>query len=266
MIPIGDSPRSGSVPWVTRAIIVANLIVFLGMLTLSTRLPASNRQALQEFRDQTGGICYGFEANPTDTDRFYCKWSFQPREWFDTVRDQSVTPQQSRWLVVATILTSIFIHAGWLHILGNMLFLWVFGDNVEDRLGHLGFLVFYLLAGVAATLVQGWIDPNSVTPTVGASGAIAGVLGAYLVYFPKARVRTLVPFFPLFLPLDIPAILMIGFWFVQNLFAGLATLGTVGTPDSGVAFFAHVGGFVFGAAVALLFFRRGRQPRGRRPG
>ena len=257
MIPIGDSPHSRSVPHVTRALLVANALVFLFMLTLSTSTSTSRGQAQAQFDEQTAGICYGLETAPTGTDRFYCKWSFQPREWFDTVRGTSATPQQSKALVLLTILTSLFIHAGWLHIAGNLLFLWVFGDNVEDRLGHAGFLVFYLLSGVAANLLQGAIDPASVIPHVGASGAIAGVLGAYLVYFPRARIRALVPFL-FFIPLNIPAVVMIGFWFLTNLFSGLGTLGTASGASSGVAFFAHVGGFLFGAAAVVLLGRPGR--------
>lgn len=257
MIPIGDNTKSRTVPYVTRTLIALNIVVFLGMLLLSTSIPSNRREAQAEFEQQTNGICYGLETAPTPNDRFYCKWSFQPREWFDTVKGQSQTPQQSTALVFLTILTSLFIHAGWLHIAGNMLFLWVFGDNVEDRFGHLGFLAFYLLSGVAANLLQGAIDPNAIIPNVGASGAIAGVLGAYLVYFPQAKIRALIPFL-FFIPLNIPAFLMIGLWFVTNLLSGLGTLGPAEGADSGVAFFAHVGGFLFGAAVVLALGRAGR--------
>ncbi|MFN0147130.1 MAG: rhomboid family intramembrane serine protease [Dehalococcoidia bacterium] len=264
MIPIGDSPRSRSTPWVTYAFIAANVAVFVYTLMLSNALPLSRVEAQRDYEDQVTTVCSGFEQTaPTETDRFFCRWSFQPHEFFRAAQGEETLPGypgQPRLEVLLSIIASIFIHGGWLHIGGNMLFLWVFGDNVEDRLGHFGFLLFYLAAGVAAALTQGFVDPESLVPTVGASGAVAGVLGAYLVYFPKATVTTLIPFFPFFLPLPIPAVIMIGLWFVQNLLSGIATLGAVGTADSGVAFFAHIGGLVFGAATVFLFFRR----RGRR--
>ncbi|MCS7293978.1 MAG: rhomboid family intramembrane serine protease, partial [Dehalococcoidia bacterium] len=168
---------------------------------------------------------------------------------------EGALPQGSdRLAILFTIVTSLFIHGGWLHIVGNMLFLWIFGDNVEDRFGHLGYLAFYVLAGVAANVVQAAIDPNSLVPVVGASGAIAGVLGAYLVMFPTAIVHVLVPVFIFFVvPIPVPAVVMIGIWFLQNLLAGFATLGSAATPDAGVAWFAHIGGFLFGLAFAALF-------------
>ena len=233
------------------------------MLTLSTTIPANRATATRQFQEQSNGVCYGFRAQPTETDRFYCRWGFQTKEWFDTVRDESQTPSQSRLAVLLTILTSVFIHAGWLHIAGNMLFLWVFGDNVEDRLGHVGFLLFYLLAGVVASLCQAFINVDSLTPTVGASGAVAGVLGAYIVYYPKARITTLIPIAIVLIPFPLPAVVVIGVWFVQNLLSGFATLGTVGAPDSGIAFFAHIGGFLFGALMVFLFFRHARPHRRR---
>ncbi len=264
MIPIGDSPRSRTTPWMTRALILSNVVVFLLMLTLSTALPATRAQANREFQAQSQGVCYGFAARPTETDRFYCRWGFQTKEWLDSVRNRSRTPSQGRLEVILTVLTSVFIHAGWLHIAGNMIFLWVFGDNVEDRLGHFGFLLFYLLCGFVASMTQSFINVDSLTPTVGASGAVAGVLGAYLVYYPKARVTTLIPITIILIPIPIPAVIMIGVWFLQNLLSGLGTLGTVGAADSGVAFFAHIGGFVFGALLILLFFRHARPDRRRR--
>jgi membrane associated rhomboid family serine protease len=262
MIPIGDSPKSRRTPWVTYAFITLNVLVFIRTATLDDSFPATVQEARAEYRDQVTGDCYGFvQTRPTDVDRFYCRWSFQPQEWFDAVRGESDVPDMNRGLVLVTILTSIFVHGGLLHILGNMLFLWVFGDNVEDRLGHAFYAVFYLLGGFVASLTQGWVEPDSLVPTVGASGAVAAVLGAYIVYFPKARVTTLLPFFPFILiPFAVPAFIMIGLWFLQNLLSGFATLSPeVGTPDSGVAFFAHIGGFVFGAIVAFLFIRRGRR-------
>ena len=140
-----------------------------------------------------------------------------------------------------------------------MLFLWVFGDNVEDRLGHMVFLLFYLLGGAAASLAQTIADPNSVVPTVGASGAVAAVLGAYLWYFPRATVTVALLFF-IFIPIPVPAVLLIGFWFVQNLLAGIATINNAAGADAGIAWFAHIGGFAFGFLVALAGLAHRRRP------
>jgi len=156
----------------------------------------------------------------------------------------------------ASVFVAMFLHAGWLHIGGNMLFLWVFGNNVEDRLGRLGYLLFYLLGGVAAFALQLLIAPGSTIPTLGASGAIAAVLGAYLVAFPRARVLTLVFFF-LITFVELPAYLVLGLWFVIQLFSGVGELGTA--VNGGVAYWAHVGGFAFGLLVGLALLRgRGR--------
>jgi membrane associated rhomboid family serine protease len=259
LIPIGDSPRSRSTPWVTYAIIVLNVLVFVRTLSLSNATPPTALQARRELEAQTTGDCYGFVTAPTEVDRFYCRWSFQPREYLDAVRDEPALPME-RGRVLLTILTAMFLHGGWLHIIGNMLFLWVFGDNVEDRLGHLGYLLFYLVGGAVASLVQAWVDTNSLVPVVGASGAVAAVLGAYFIYFPGAMVTTLIPI-PIPIPFPVPAVIMIGLWFLQNLFAGVASVSSVDAPDAGVAFFAHVGGFLFGALAVVLFFRRAGERR-----
>jgi membrane associated rhomboid family serine protease len=149
-----------------------------------------------------------------------------------------------------TVFTSMFLHGGWLHLIGNMWFLWVFGDNVEDRLGTPLFLVFYLLGGVAAALVQVLVDPGSPIPAVGASGAISAVLGGYLVMFPQARVISL--FILIIFPflLEVPAALWIGLWFFQQWLNGLAAL-QLDAAQGGVAWWAHIGGFVFGVIAAL---------------
>ncbi|MCZ2109681.1 MAG: rhomboid family intramembrane serine protease [Dehalococcoidia bacterium] len=261
MIPVGDSSRRRTTPWVNYAIILVNIGVFIYMLTLSTALPPSAAIASRDFRKQTAGPCYGFETAPTQSDRFVCKYAFQPKEWFDNLRGHSDVSAPDRPVIFFSILAALFLHAGWLHIGGNMLFLWVFGDNVEDRMGHAGYLLFYLVAGIAASLVQGAIDTTSVVPVLGASGAIAGVLGAYLIYFPRATISVVIPFFILvFIPLPIPAWLVIGLWFVQNLFAGVASINQAASPDTSVAFFAHVGGFIFGM-LAVILFARGRPRR-----
>jgi membrane associated rhomboid family serine protease len=149
-----------------------------------------------------------------------------------------------------TLLTSQFLHGGWLHLLGNMLYLWIFGNNVEDRLGRAAFLLFYLAGGVVAGLAQVAVDPTSHAPTIGASGAIAATLGAYLVFFPGARVTSLVFLGFFYQLINIPAAIVLGFWFVLQLIDGFASLGVA--QSGGVAFFAHIGGFVAGAIVAWL--------------
>jgi membrane associated rhomboid family serine protease len=160
----------------------------------------------------------------------------------------------------ATVLTSMFVHGGWLHFLGNMLYLWVFGDNVEDRLGHLRFVVFYLLCGLAAAMIQYAVNPQSHVPVVGASGAISGVLGAYLVLFPHSRVLTIVPLFFFIHFVEVPAILLLGLWFLIQV---VGTVGTVGQTEwhqpGGVALFAHAGGFLAGLAGVSLFRRPERE-------
>ncbi len=156
----------------------------------------------------------------------------------------------------ATIFTSMFLHGGWAHLFSNMLALYIFGDNVEDRLGSGRYLLFYLLCGFAAAVVHVFLNPNSTIPTVGASGAISGVLAAYFIFFPSARVITLVPLF--FLPwfVEIPAVFYLGFWFVSQLFNGLLTVVSGAQALGGVAWWAHVGGFVAGLVLGPIFARR----------
>jgi membrane associated rhomboid family serine protease len=153
----------------------------------------------------------------------------------------------------------MFLHAGWLHIAGNMLFLYIFGDNVEDRLGRIVFLLFYVLGGLAASGLQLAFSASSTLPNLGASGAIGAVLGAYLVLFPRARVKTVVIFFFITV-IELPAVAVLGIWFVMQLFSGVGGLST--DVNGGVAYWAHVGGFGFGALVAWLFYRNQRQTPG----
>lgn len=160
--------------------------------------------------------------------------------------------------VVGSLFTSMFLHGGLLHIGGNMLYLFIFGNNVEDRMGHVLFPLFYLVGGVVAAYSHVLTETGSAIPLIGASGAIAAVLGAYLVMYPHARVLTAVMFFFITL-IELPAILVLGFWFVLQAFQGVGSLGAE-VPGGGVAWFAHVGGFVFGAAVAWLFYRPRPQP------
>jgi len=167
---------------------------------------------------------------------------------------QGACPDKNVW---GSILFSMFLHGGWLHIAGNMLFLWVFGNNVEDRLGRVKFLAFYLLAGTAATYAQSALTPMSATPLVGASGAIAGVLGAYLLLYPHARITTLVIFF--FITVwELPAIVVLGLWFVLQVFQ---QVGSVAGEAGGVAYMAHIGGFVAGMILLLIFRPRPRPQR-----
>jgi membrane associated rhomboid family serine protease len=159
-------------------------------------------------------------------------------------------PDEFAW---RSLLTSMFLHGGWMHVLGNMWFLWIFGDNVEDVLGHGKFLLFYLACGIAAGLAQVLIDPSSRVPTVGASGAIAGVMGAYIVKFPRSRILTLIPIIIFFTTVEVPAWLMLIYWFVLQLFQGLGSIGYSHiSQGGGVAYMAHVGGFVTGALLILL--------------
>ena len=156
-----------------------------------------------------------------------------------------LVPADFSWV---TLFTSMFLHGGFLHVGGNMLYLWIFGDNVEDRMGHGRFLVFYLLCGTAAALAQTMTAPDSVVPMVGASGAIAGVMGAYFVLYPQSRIVTLIPLFFFFQVIEVPAILFLGIWFLMQFLSGVGSIVTApaATPGGGVAFWAHVAGFVGG--------------------
>jgi len=158
-------------------------------------------------------------------------------------------------LLPLPLLTSMFLHAGWIHLISNLWILWIFGDNVEDRLGHLRFLAFYLGSGVAAGLVHLFTNAGSSLPTIGASGAIAGVMGAYFVLFPRARVLAVIPifFWPFFL--EVPAVVFMGFWFLGQFLSGLLSLGETG---GGIAWWAHVGGFVAGVVLCPVFLKRRR--------
>jgi membrane associated rhomboid family serine protease len=160
-----------------------------------------------------------------------------------------------------TLITSMFLHGSWSHVIGNMWYLWIFGDNIEDRMGHGRFIFFYLLCGIAAALGQVAIDPNSMLPTIGASGAIAGVMGAYFVLYPRSRVLTLVPLFFYFEILEVPAIFLLGFWFLMQLFSAGAIATTANSVGGGVAFMAHVAGFAVGVAGVFLFRKERHDPR-----
>jgi membrane associated rhomboid family serine protease len=195
-------------------------------------------------------------------EQFFHRWGALPANITAAIEAGDFASQ-----AIVGIFTSMFLHAGFLHILGNLLFLWIFGNNVEDRLGPVVFLVFYLAGGVAAALTQVAIAPQSQIPLVGASGAIAAALGAYIVLFPGARILSLVFLGFFYQLLEVPAIIVLGFWFALQLLSGVAAFDAE-TAQGGVAFFAHIGGFVFGLAMGLLIriFRGGTRSHGRPAG
>jgi membrane associated rhomboid family serine protease len=158
-----------------------------------------------------------------------------------------------------TLITSMFLHGSWMHVIGNMWYLWIFGDNVEDRVGHGRFIVFYLMCGMAAAIGQILMDPTSTLPTIGASGAIAGVMGAYFVLYPRSRVLTLIPLIIFWEVIELPATFLLGFWFLMQLFSAGAIAVTSSTGGGGVAFMAHVAGFLCGAG-AIFVFRQPERP------
>jgi len=225
VIPLRDANPSRSVPFVTLALIALNCLVFLYEMAL----PAAGLERLVFTFGMVPAKVTAFPANP------------------------------GIGFLDATVpfLTSMFLHAGWLHLLGNMWFLWIFGDNVEDHLGHLRFLLFYLLCGLVAAIVHLVFNLHSTIPTVGASGAIAGVLGAYLLLFPGARILTLVPVFFVWL-MELPAYVILLYWFVLQLLQGTATLGA-SAAGGGVAWWAHVGGFLAGLALVKIVASRRRR-------
>ncbi|MBE9179884.1 rhomboid family intramembrane serine protease [Oculatella sp. LEGE 06141] len=220
MVPLRDDNPTRITPYVTYALLAANILVFLYEITLP----------------------------PQQLEAFFRMWAVVPSEL-------SASFAQGGGPELLTLITSQFLHAGFLHVAGNMLYLWIFGNNVEEQLGHVRFLIFYLLCGALAALAQWFFGPQSEIPSLGASGAIAGVMGAYILRFPQARILTLVPIFLFITVIRIPAILFLGFWFIQQAFYGVASLGVsahVGMEEGGVAYWAHAGGFVFGAILGPL--------------
>ena len=163
------------------------------------------------------------------------------------------------YFTLPSVVTSMFLHGGWMHIIGNMLYLWIFGDNIEDRVGHGMFVLFYLGCGCVAAFLQVIFSPASTVPMLGASGAIAGVMGAYFVLYPQSRVLTAIFIFFFFDLVEIPAIFFLGIWFLMQLLSGVGSLGATSAAAGGVAFWAHVGGFGAGAFVGLLLRARGRR-------
>ncbi len=211
-----------------------------------------------------------FFSDSLSVTQFFYKWGVIPRELTSGneitqfeyfVREGEYISRKfldvrSQIPIWGTIFSSMFIHGGWLHLIGNMVYLWVFGRNIEDRFGHLKFLMIYLIAGIIAVFAQTYIAQDSLSPMVGASGAIAGISGAYLILFPFARIKTLILFF-FIMAIDLPAVLLLGFWFLLQFFQGVGSLGTL---EGGVAYWAHVGGFLAGIAAALLYKLIRREP------
>ena len=222
MIPLRDQNPSRTTPVVTRALIALNLAVFVYEVLLGPRL----RMFTSEYALIPARVAHGMNGGT------------------------ALLP------ALATFVTSMFMHGGWLHLIGNMWYLWIFGDNIEDRLGHFGFLLFYLGAGLASGTLHTALQADSNIPTVGASGAIAGVLGAYVVLFPRARIITLVPIFFFIQVIPIAAVFYLGFWFILQLLSGAMSLAY--GASGGVAWWGHIGGFVFGVLAGVL--ARARPP------
>jgi membrane associated rhomboid family serine protease len=227
VIPFSDPSQPNRIfPFVNIGLIVVNFLVFFYELFLK----AQGNAVLNHF---------------------YLQYSLVPCEYTAHCAPYAGTPSP----VFATLITSMFMHAGWLHILGNMIYLWVFGDNIENSMGHLRYLIFYLLCGLSANALEIVTAAGSNVPGLGASGAIAGVLAAYLLLYPGSRVRTLIPIFFIFFPIRLPAWVLIGFWFLLQLVSGVTTLTSrAAASTGGVAYWAHIGGFIAGA-ILIWFFR-----------
>jgi membrane associated rhomboid family serine protease len=281
VLPLKDNNPTSRFPIVTVALIAACIAVFIWQLNFPTdrRLDEAGFGSIDQSALEYGAIPYRITHPDTGDCAVGAAAEPAPGQFQagvvcpgtrDFVAAQARSEQnpgsnlgpfridQASWWV--TLFTSMFMHGGLLHIAGNLLFLWVFGNNIEDRLGRLRFLLFYLLAGLIAVYAQALIDTSSTAPTIGASGAIAGVLGAYAVLYPAARVLTLI-FIIFFVTLiEIPALLLLAVWFVLQFLPALGQVAVDPGGGEGVAYFAHVGGFVFGLAVAglMLLWTRGR--------
>ena len=230
MVPLRDDNPVSTTPVVTYGLIGLNIAVFLYQLGLSR----------------------------VGLDRWFNAWALVPAQLSESFQGALEAPVYE-WI---TLVSSQFLHGGFFHVGGNLLYLWVFGNNIEDQLGHLRFLIFYLGCGVLAGLTQWMVDPASTVPTVGASGAIAGVMGAYILRFPRAHIVTLIPLIIFFTTIRVPAIFFLGFWFVQQALFGLASLSSEASwSDGGVAYWAHSGGFVFGLILGPMLGLMGPKSR-----
>ncbi len=224
MVPLRDNNPITITPYVTYGLVATNILVFLYQLSLT----------------------------PQQLEGFFHLAAVVPRELSASFAGIPVNQPVPEWM---TLITSQFLHGGFLHIAGNMLFLWIFGNNIEDRLGHVKYLIFYLACGILAALSQWFFSQNSGIPSLGASGAIAGVMGAYILRFPRAEVLTLVPLGFFITTVRLPAVFFLGFWFIQQAFYGVASLNApsnIGMESGGIAYWAHAGGFFFGAIIGPL--------------
>jgi membrane associated rhomboid family serine protease len=252
VLPLRDRNPTSRRPWVTIGLIAANVLIFV--LWQPTFGSESQRDAFY--------YCHALVPYEVTHGTDLADGGAPAREAISRrFGDRASGPDLQRFLLRACagkqpylpLLVSMFLHGGWLHLAGNMLFLWVFGNNVEDRLGPVLYLGFYLIGGLAASSLQIAFGPNSVVPNVGASGAIAAVLGAYIVMYPRARILTLMFFIS---PVDLPAAVVLGSWFVLQLFSGVGGIGDA--VNTGVAYWAHVGGFVAGVIMTYLLYPGGR--------
>ena len=247
MIPLKDDAPRVSTPFVNYTIIALNVLAFVYELWIQS---VYGRQGLDVFTSQLGMVPARFSV--VLFNHGYVPWYLSSGLGTDHV---------SLAAAVLTVFTSMFLHAGLFHVLGNMWALWIFGDNVEDYLGHGLYLLFYLASGVAAAVLHTLFNIGSTIPTVGASGAIAGVMGAYFVLYPRARVLTLVPFILVFF-MWLPAWIVLGYWFVAQFLSGAASsIASRGAASSGIAFWAHVGGFAAGMLLIKIFPGRTRRYR-----
>jgi len=268
MIPLRDMLPSRRFPIVTVSLIVLNLLVFLFQGFLSTQFPYREDWSAQRAEWAAASLeeppifspYYAYATGQRILLSMPNTYEIGRDEWFQTqyalipgeLLNGSDLPPLIPIPVWLTLLTSMFLHGGILHLLGNMLYLWIFGDNVEDAMGPVRFLGFYLLCGIVAGFAQIAIGPGSSIPMVGASGAIAGILAAYFMLFPQSRVLTLVPLFFFLRLVAVPAVFLLGFWFVWQVISGAGSLGSSG----GVAFFAHIGGFIAGLFLVFPFRQR----------
>jgi membrane associated rhomboid family serine protease len=233
VVPLSDNNPTRTTSYVVYGLIAINVVVFLYEMTLS-----STDGALEQF---------------------FNTWAIVPEELTASLSG-TLNPPVPEWF---TLISSQFLHGGFLHVGFNMLYLWIFGNNIEDQLGHVKFLIFYLACGALAGVAQWGFAPQSPVPTLGASGAIAGVMGAYIIRFPRAQILTFLPLFFIWTTARIPAIFFLGLWFIQQAFYGIASLGgSAEIGSGGVAYWAHAGGFVFGVILGPLL---GLFPRGQGP-
>jgi membrane associated rhomboid family serine protease len=225
VVPLRDDNPTQITPYVTYGLILLNVLVFF----------------------------YEASLSPPALEAFFREWAVVPAELTASFQGAATSTTRPEWL---TLITAQFLHGGFLHLGGNMLYLWIFGNNVEERLGRVKYIIFYLLCGILASLAQWYFAQASNIPSLGASGAIAGVMGAYILRFPQARVLTLIPLGFLLYPIRIPALFFLGIWFVQQALYGLVSLNAptnIGMESGGIAYWAHAGGFAVGAVLGPLF-------------